>query len=110
MADEFTPVVSTVKEDVPAQVSQPREPDADTSAVHTVHVQLDRVITDPSAPDAVQVPDAGKGSTALPAHSLDAPSVEQVFGGADAGEGQETERVERQVGGPGKRNAKASKS
>ncbi len=93
MADDVVKV-ETVDEEVQAQVAPPRDPDADKVRVHEVSVSLDRVITDPSADDAVQVPEEGQGSTVLPAHSLDAPSAEQVLSGeAEPAEGQETERV-----------------
>lgn len=53
-----------------AQVVQPREGDADTVNVHEVYLALDEVITDPSSPLAVQIPDAGRGSLDLPIHAL----------------------------------------
>jgi hypothetical protein len=83
MAEEFTPNVTVVKEEVDAQVVQPREPDADTVKVHEVSVELDRTITDPSADDAVQVPAEGRSpleETGLPI----AESPEQALSGSDA--------------------------
>lgn len=107
--DVYKPEVETVREEVDAQVAQPRDPDADKVQVHEVSVKLDRVITDPSAPDAVQVPEAGQGNTDLPAHRLDAPSAEEVLAGAEPAEGQETERVEaQQAEAPSQRDAPAT--
>lgn len=71
--------VDVVKEQVAAQVVQPREPDADHVNVHEVSVQLDEVITDPASPLAVQVPDEGRGFLDLPIHRLDAERPEDVF-------------------------------
>ncbi len=76
----YKPEVETVREEVDAQVVQPRDPDADKVQVHEVAVTLDRVITDPSAPDAVQVPDAGRSpldEDGLPIHALDAKTPEE---------------------------------
>lgn len=66
-------------EQVDAQVAQPREADSDKVNVHETAVATDEVITDPSDPRAVQVPEAGRGSLDLPAHRLAAPTVEDVF-------------------------------
>lgn len=68
-----------VREQVDAQVAQPRETDARKVNVHETVVVTDTVITDPSSPLAVQIPDAGRGDLALPIHRLDAPTVEEVF-------------------------------
>jgi hypothetical protein len=68
-----------VSEAVDAQVVATPQPAADKVNVHETSVQLDTVITDPSSPLAVQVPDAGRGSLDLPIHALDAPTVEEVF-------------------------------
>jgi hypothetical protein len=38
--------------------------------VHETSVRLDTVVTDPSSPEAVQIPDAGRGSSDLPIHLL----------------------------------------
>lgn len=70
MADDKVTRVEVVKEQVRAQVAPPRDPDPDKVDVHETSVATDRVITDPTAPDAVQVPDEGKGSLALPIHNL----------------------------------------
>jgi len=75
------PTAEVVQEQVAAQVAQPREGDADKVNVHETVVHTDTVITDPSDPLAVQVPDAGRGSLVLPAHALDAETPEQVFAG-----------------------------
>lgn len=68
-----------VNEDAARAVAQPREADGGSVRVHETVVRTDRVITDPSDPLAVQVPDAGRGDLSLPIHELDAPTVEQVF-------------------------------
>lgn len=73
-------------EQVPAQVAQPREGDSDTVNVHETSVTTDTVITDPSDPLAVQVPDAGRGSLDLPIHRLNAPVVEDIFAKEAPGE------------------------
>lgn len=75
------PTVEVNKDQVDAQVAQPREGDSDKVNVHEVVVATDTVITDPSDPLAVQVPDAGRGSLDLPIHNLDGPRVEDVFSG-----------------------------
>lgn len=67
------------KEQVAAQVVQPREGDVDKVNVHEVSVQMDEIITDPSSPLAVQVPDAGRGDMSLPIHRLAGKTVEQQF-------------------------------
>lgn len=75
----------TVNETVPAQVTGPAAAVVDTVKVSETHVALDTVITDPSSPLAVQIPDAGRGSLDLPFHRLTSPRPEDVFsGGADA--------------------------
>lgn len=68
-----------------AQVVAERAPDADQVYVHEVSVQLDRFVTDPSSPEAVQIPDAGRGSLELPIHALDAGSPEDRLAGASKG-------------------------
>lgn len=80
--DNLTPREPThevVSEQVDAQVAQPREADRTKVDVHEVTVVTDTVITDPSDPLAVQVPDAGRGDNSLPIHDLAGPTVEQVF-------------------------------
>lgn len=74
---ENTVQITRVETEVPAQTIQPRDPDADTSQVNEVFVSTDRVILDPAAPDAVQIPDAGKGSLDLPGHALADGTVEE---------------------------------
>lgn len=64
------PEVQVIQETEAAQVAQPREGDSDTVNVHEVSLAMDEVITDPSSPLAVQVPDAGRGSLDLPIHAL----------------------------------------
>jgi hypothetical protein len=73
------PQADVRKDEVDAQVAQPREPDAAKVSVHEVVVVTDEVITDPSSPLAVQVPDAGRGSLDLPIHALAGETVEAVF-------------------------------
>lgn len=81
--------VNTVKEDVPAQVvAKPIDASA-TVPVHEVSVTLDTVITDPSDPLAVQIPDAGRGFLDLPIHALDAPTPEQALADGSADEATE---------------------
>lgn len=71
--------IGVTKEEVPAQVMQPRQADADTVQVHEVFVITDEIITDPASPLAVQIPDAGRGTLDLPIHRLDRGTVEAVF-------------------------------
>lgn len=73
------PTANVFQEQVAAQVVQPREGDTDKVNVHEVSVQMDTVITDPSSPLAVQIPDAGRGSLDLPIHGLDAERPEDFF-------------------------------
>lgn len=83
--------VHVVDESVPAQVTGPPSEVVDTVRVHETSVSLDEVITDPSSPLAVQVPDAGRGDLSLPIHALAGQTPEQVF----ASEATETrERTE----------------
>lgn len=86
VGDEDTQVVDhrvdVTQEQVPAQVTQPREGDNDKVNVHEVSVQTDEVITDTSDPRAVQVPDAGRSpllDAGLPIAALDGERVEDVF-------------------------------
>lgn len=78
--------VEVNRDQVDAQVVQPREGDADKVNVHEVSIELDEVITDPSSPLAVQVPDAGRGSLELPTHRLAEGTVEEKFASGDADE------------------------
>lgn len=78
-----------VVDEADAQVVQPREPDANKVNVHETAVQLDEVITDPSDPRAVQVPDAGRGNANLPIHALGKPTVEEVFAKEAPGEAKD---------------------
>jgi hypothetical protein len=72
---------TVVDEQVDAQVAQPREADAAKVQVDEVHVQVDEVITDPSDPRAVQVPDAGRGNASTPIAEAyrNGKTVEEVF-------------------------------
>lgn len=74
---ELDPQVNT--EPVKAQVTPDPDPPASTVNVHETYLELDHVITDPSDPLAVQVPDAGRGSLDLPIHTIVGPTVEEVF-------------------------------
>lgn len=98
-AEVHTVEPTVVSDQVAAQVVQPREGDADKVNVHETFVQMDTVITDPSSPLAVQIPDAGRGDLSLPIHRLSAPTVEDVFSkeASEAEEKTETEAAkERQ--------------
>ena len=66
-------------EPVDAQVTPDPDPPASKVNVHETFVEMDRVITDPSDPLAVQVPDAGRGSLDLPIHTLAGPTPEEFF-------------------------------
>lgn len=74
---EATVDVNTDAQD--AQVVAKRDADPSKVYVHETSIQLDEVITDPSSPLAVLVPDAGRGSLTLPIHGLDAPRPDDVF-------------------------------
>ncbi len=77
--DPREPEVYVNKDSVTAQVAPEREAPTDNVPVHEVQVTLDEVILDPSAPEAVQVPDAGRGFLDLPIHALAAGSPEKRF-------------------------------
>lgn len=64
------------EEQVAAQVAPAREKESAKVNVHETVVHTDKVITDPNSPEAVQVPDAGRGSLDLPAHALGSGHVE----------------------------------
>lgn len=68
-----------VNEAVPAQVAATPGVAPDEVFVHEVRVALDEVITDPSSPEAVQIPDAGRGFLDLPIHRLGEPTPEEKF-------------------------------
>lgn len=74
--------VDVVNERVPAQVVAQAGPPVSEVIVHETRVTLDEVITDPSSPLAVQIPDAGRGSLGLPIHQLSADAPEAVFAAA----------------------------
>lgn len=76
------PTFQVVSEKVSAQVASKPEADRPKVDVHETHVQLDEIITDPSSPLAVQIPDAGRGDSSLPIHLLSGPTPEQVFAAA----------------------------
>ena len=78
------PEVQQINESVPAQVMQDKVKVVDQVKVTETRVALDEVITDPSSPLAVQVPDAGRGFLDLPIHRLAAPKPEDVFAQASA--------------------------
>ena len=71
-----------INEHAAAQVTGAPAKPVDTVAVNEVAIQLDRVITDPNSPEAVQIPDAGRGDASLPIHALAGPDVEDVFAAA----------------------------
>ncbi len=78
------PTYQVTEEKVDAQVSPPRQDAAAKVDVHEVFVQVDEVITDPSSPLAVQIPDAGRGFLDLPIHALANGSPEDQFKSAKA--------------------------
>ena len=88
------PQVSVVDEAVDAQVAPPREADADKVNVHEVSVTVDEFVLDPSAPEAVIVPDAGRGSLDLPIHALTNPSPEAALESGEATEATVTAGAE----------------
>lgn len=90
VADVREPEVEVTKESVAAQVAPAREKDAAKVPVHETRVATDVVITDPSSPEAVQVPDAGRGSLDLPIHQLAEGTVESRFE-SEAAEADEPE-------------------
>lgn len=71
--------VAVNKGEVPAQVTGAPVVPVETVQVHETFVQTDRVILDPNSPEAVQIPDAGRGKTDLPIHGLSNPRPEEVF-------------------------------
>ena len=73
--------VNVVEEEVPAQVVQPREPDADVANVREVHVRVDEQVLDPAAENAVLVEgQGGEGNNANPLEGfVDAEHHEDVF-------------------------------
>jgi hypothetical protein len=78
---------------VKAQVAPEREKPSTKVPVHETSVKLDEVITDPSSPLAVQVPDAGRGDASLPIHRLANPTPEDVFS-SEASESVERDESE----------------
>lgn len=89
-AEVREPTQEVEKEPVAAQASPDREKPSSEVPVHETRVKLDEVITDPSSPLAVQVPDAGRGSLDLPIHQLGEPRPEDVFA-SEASEADESE-------------------
>lgn len=79
-----------VQEDVPAVNAPEEDRHVDTIPLNEVYVQMDTVVTDPSSPEAVQIPDAGRGTNDLPIHSLLEGTVEDKFA---AGENDEDDRA-----------------
>lgn len=88
-------------EKVAAQVAPAREKDAAKVSVDEVVVHTDEVITDPSDPKAVQVPDAGRGDASTPIANAyrDGKRVEDVFA-AEASEADEDESDEAPAESP----------
>lgn len=76
------PAPEVINQREPAQVAPARAPEVSNVVRHETHVQLDEVITDPSDPRAVQIPDAGRGDLSLPIHQLAEPTPEAVFASA----------------------------
>jgi hypothetical protein len=74
--------VDVNKDQVEAMRVQPREPDAAYVPVHETSITIDTVITDPSSPLAVQIPDAGRGTMSLPITGLNEGTVEERFAAA----------------------------
>lgn len=72
-----------VKPEVVDEVSERKHaPEATQQVEYTVSeftVAMDTVVTDPTSPEAVQIPDAGRGDTTLPIHTLSGPTPEDVF-------------------------------
>jgi len=62
----------------------------DEVPVHETYVQMDRVILDPSSPEAVPIPDAGIGFLDLPIHALADKTPEEKF---EAGVNDEDSRT-----------------
>lgn len=91
----FTPEVAVNDAAVPAQVSPPREAEPAEVPVYETSIAVDKVITDPSSPEAVQIPDAGRGSLDLPIHRLANGTPEQQLSG-DSEEAPEAEPVPEQ--------------
>lgn len=85
-AEDDNFVADHTDEEADAQVVQDREKDPATVAVKETHVKVDTVITDPSSPLAVQVPDAGRGDASTPIANafLDAKTVEEQFDAAQS--------------------------
>lgn len=72
-----------VTDAVPAQVMSDEVVVVDEIPVHETYVQMDRVVLDPSAPEAVQIPDAGRGFLELPIHQLANGTAEEAIGRGD---------------------------
>lgn len=75
--------VDVNKDKVKAMRVQTREPDAAYVPIHETSVTIDTVITDPSSPLAVQIPDAGRGTMSLPITGLNEGTVEARFDAAN---------------------------
>lgn len=60
------PEVETDTDSVPAQVTGPSAEPVTSVPVHETRVSVDKVITDPSDPLAVQVPPEGRGNALTP--------------------------------------------
>jgi hypothetical protein len=66
-------------DNVPAQVAAPETKPVTEVYVHETSVRMDEPVLDPSSPEAVQIPDAGRGSLDLPIHALSNPTPEEFF-------------------------------
>lgn len=91
-ADVVDVQVDSTEKSVPAQVAPEREKAPAKVAVDEVVVATDEVITDPSDPRAVQVPDAGRGDASTPIATAyrNGERVEDVFA-REAAEADEPE-------------------
>jgi hypothetical protein len=65
----------------------------DPAPEYNEYKSQDKVVLDPDSPEAVQIPDAGRGKVDLPIHQLASPSPEQQLASGDAEEGPAEEDV-----------------
>lgn len=88
------PDINVNDEPVKAQVKGPEHPVEDKVQVNEVHVNVDRVITDPSDPLAVIIPPEGRGDATNPIQAAytDAQHPEDALAAAEAD--AETEHAE----------------
>jgi hypothetical protein len=99
----YEPEPEVVQEDVQAQLpAEPAKP-AETVPVNEFYLQMDQVVLDPSSPEAVQIPDAGRGELYDANSIYSAGGVEDRFG-SDEGP---TDSVVEAGDGPVSSDAKA---